>query len=138
MAVKERSNFISTFPNAIAPQVDMVAGRVVTIGANGVVAYANTTNGQGILAQDVKSPEHLDIIRLGKNTAFYGGKVGVYMDGGLFETDQTAVAVTAGATLYSDANGMLTTDNATGTAKPIAEALTSANAGEFVWIKLLV
>lgn len=144
MGVKERSQNIVTYPNAQAPESDMTAGRFVTIDTNGVVAYA--TNGEradGLLAQDVKSTEHLDIIRLGKNTAFYGGKVGVYMCGGLFETDQTAVAINAGDLLYvsgtAGEEGMLTNvDPTAGSGFAVAQALTGGNAGEYIWIKLLV
>lgn len=85
------------------------AGQLVKLTADGVVAIAGAGDVvHGFIAQDVISG-NVDNYKLDSVThkARIGDKVGVYYKGGMYTTDQYSGNVTAGAPLYSGANGQL-------------------------------
>jgi hypothetical protein len=134
------------YPSFKAPQKDLVAGRVVVAGTDGVVDYpADATIGgiKGIIAQNVIAPNvNTHILPSINNVARYGEVVGVYIQPGtIIETDQIVDNVAIGDVLYAaegaDAGKLTKTDPNTGTGTPIAKALTAGNAGTFVRIMLL-
>lgn len=119
-----------------APNADTNAGTLVKLGTSGNVVVANSGDfPYGVLAQDVRDPKvnnfKLDSIT---HLAFYGQKVGVYFDGGLYMTDNVVSGnnVAVGSLLYVGANGQFTTTApASGSAytQPIAQAETANNFG---------
>ncbi len=149
MAVKEYL-VSQVYPDFKAPNADLVAGRVVTVNASGVIGYVSSTNPSivGILAQDVIAPNvNTHILSSVKNFARYGEQVGIYLrPGDVVQTDQTASNVAVGDKLYAivaagaDQGKLTNTADTTGgttTANPVAVALSAGNAGSFVKIKLL-
>lgn len=134
------------YPSFKAPQKDLVAGRVVVAGTDGVVDYpADATIGgvKGIIAQNVIAPNvNTHILASINNVARYGEVVGVYIQPGtIIETDQIIDNVAIGDVLYAakgaDAGKLTKTDPNAGTGTPIAKVLTAGNAGTFVRIMLL-
>lgn len=146
MAVKEYL-VSQVYPDFKAPNADLVAGRVVTADANGVVGYVASTTPSivGILAQDVIAPNvNTHILSSVKHFARYGEQVGVYLHpGDIIQTDQTASNVAVGDKLYAiiasgaDQGKLTNTSGANTTTDPVAVALSAGNAGSFVKIKLL-
>lgn len=117
-----------------APNADTNAGTLVKLGTSGnVVACSAGDNPYGVLAQDVRD-RRVNNFKLDSVThlAFYGEKVGVYFDGGLYMTDNVVSGnnVAVGSNLYVGANGQFTTSApASGSAltSPIAIAETANN-----------
>jgi hypothetical protein len=117
-----------------APNSDTNAGTIVKLGTSGNVVPANSGDfPYGVLAQDVRDPKvnnfKLDSIT---HLAFYGQKVGVYFDGGLYMTDNIPSGnnVSVGDFLYVGSGGQFTkTAPASGSAftQPVAQAETANN-----------
>lgn len=117
-----------------APSADTNAGTIVKLGTSGNVVPCNAGDAPyGVLAQDVRNRAtnnfKLDSVT---HLAFYGEKVGVYFDGGLYMTDNVTSGnnVAIGANLYVGANGQFTTSApASGSAftQPVAIAETANN-----------
>jgi len=85
---------------------------LVKLGPSGNVVVCNPGDKPyGVLAQDVRNPQ-VNNFKLDSVThlAFYGQKVGVYMDGGLYMTDNTVsgININVGDLLYVGANGQFT------------------------------
>lgn len=99
----------------------------------------------GVLAQDVVAKD-VDVWKLDSITAKArkGEKVGIYMNGGIYEIDQTDASVSQGDYLYhSNSNpGQVNADDdkddSDASKDPVAIAEEDAEAGEMVRIKLLV
>jgi hypothetical protein len=123
-----------------APALDLNAGTLVKLDANGTFAVAVAGDEvYGILAQDVVS-RNVDNFKLDSVThvAYHGEKAGVYFQGGQYYTDNTLDAVAEGDNLYAGANGQLTTvAPATGNTDAVAIAEQVANAGEKVRIRFV-
>lgn len=127
-----------------APGSDTNAGTLVKLGTTGNVVPCNAGDyPYGVLAQDVRNPA-INNFKLDSVThlAFYGQKVGVYFDGGLYMTDNTVSGntITVGQLLYTGANGQFTTSApASGSAfmLPVAQAEQSGNGGQKIRIRLL-
>jgi len=123
------------------------AGTMVKI-SNDEVIVASGIDGQdiyGMLAQDVIAASQ-DVWKSDTVTAVarVGDRVGVYFNGGVYETDQTSVDITAGDLLYVDESanaGKLTNIAVNGdTSARVAVGLaeTTATAGNFVRVKLFI
>jgi hypothetical protein len=124
-----------------APTQDTNAGTLVKLGTSGNVVACNPGDKPyGVLAQDVRD-RRVNNFKLDSIThlAFYGEKVGVYFDSGLYMTDNTASAITVGGYLYVGANGQFTataptSGNFTG---PVAISEQAGTAGTKIRIRLL-
>jgi hypothetical protein len=127
-----------------APNADTNQGTIVKLGTSGNVVPCNAGDmPYGVLAQDVRN-RAVNNFKLDSVThlAFYGEKVGVYFDGGLYMTDNFVSGnnVAVGANLYVGANGQFTTSvPASGSAftQPIAIAETSGNSATKARIRLI-
>lgn len=127
-----------------APNADTNQGTIVKLGTSGNVVPCNAGDTPyGVLAQDVRN-RAVNNFKLDSVThlAFYGEKVGVYFDGGLYMTDNfvSGNTVAVGANLYVGANGQFTTSvPASGSAfmQPVAIAETSGSATQKARIRLI-
>jgi hypothetical protein len=114
------------------------AGTLVKLGANGEFAVAvNSDEVYGVLAQDVQA-RNVDNFKLDSVThvAYNGEKAGIYFQGGLYYTDNTAGAITANAKLYPNAQGQFTVTAGTNTAH-VAIAETAGAQGEKIRIRFV-
>lgn len=123
-----------------APSQDTNAGTLVKLGTSGnVVACAPGDKPYGVLAQDVRDRK-VNNFKLDSVThlAFYGEKVGVYFDGGIYMTDNTSgSAIGVGDALYVGSGGAFTKAvPGTGYTSPVAIAEQSGNAGSKIRIRL--
>jgi hypothetical protein len=123
-----------------APSTDLNAGTLVKLASGGTFAVAVAGDEPyGVLAQDVRS-RSVDNFKLDSVThkAFYGEKAGIYFEGGVYYTDNTAVAVNEGDKLYVGANGQFTkTVPGTGFTGYVAIAEQTATAGTKVRIRFV-
>jgi hypothetical protein len=125
-----------------APTQDTNAGTLVKLGTSGNVVACNAGDKPyGVLAQDVRD-RRVNNFKLDSIThlAFYGEKVGVYFDGGIYMTDNTVgPAIGVGSYLYVGANGQFTataptSGNFTG---PVAISEQAGTAGTKIRIRFL-
>lgn len=120
-----------------APAKDLKAGTLVKKVGDSFDVATKGEDVYGVLAQDVVSREYnnfkLDSVT---HVAYYGEKAGVYFQGGLYNTSNTAGAITADALLYPNAQGKFTTTAGTST-EAVAIAETAGAEGEKIRIRLL-
>lgn len=144
MAFKEYNRNAPVYGELLAPDVDMVAGRLVMIdpAAPTKIKYAdgsvNTEQIIGILGQNVVAPTYNTHWLMSVHTQYarYGEPVAVFYND-IYWTDQGAVNIAAGDRLWATTNGQFTNVEVAGQ-KPVGIALSDAAAGQLFKVKLLV